>query len=107
MAEHDRSYPLPGGLQASANFQSVPGAPYLATYNVPTAAIAPSLGRNLAGGTRTIPLNLVAPNTQFEDRINQLDVRISKIVKVGRYRLQANLDLYNALNVSPPLSVNS
>ena len=101
------SYPLPWDFQAAANFQSLPGAPIGATFNATTAQIAPSLGRNLAGGARTAPVELIAPFSQFEGRINQLDVRLSKIFRVGQARIQGNFDIYNAINVSPILSLNS
>jgi hypothetical protein len=65
------------------------------------------LGRNLAGGAKTATVNLFAPNTLFGPRINQLDVRLSKIAKLGRYRFQGNLDVYNVLNGSAPLQVNT
>ena len=51
-------------------------APISATYAAPTAAIQPSLGRPLAGGTRTVSLALIEPFTMFEGRITQLDVRL-------------------------------
>ena len=50
---------------------------------------------------------LVAPNTLFDGRMSRLDLRVSKIFKRGRTRLQINLDAYNALNDSAILSVNS
>jgi hypothetical protein len=69
--------------------------------------------RNLAAcGTRvpctavaTVPL--IEPQTMFEDGINQLDLRLAKIVRLGRYRLDFNVDVYNALNASPILDVNT
>ena len=53
----------------------------------------------------TVPL--LAPQTQFEKRINQLDVRLTKIIRIGRYRLEGQFDVYNAFNASPILSVNN
>ena len=56
-------------------------------------------------GNTTVPL--IAPQTQFEGRRSQLDVRLTKLLKRGaRARLQANLDLYNVLNGSAILAVN-
>jgi hypothetical protein len=100
-------YLLPWDLQASANFQALPGAPYTARYNATTAEIAPSLGRNLAGGTRTAPIELILPFTQFEKAIVQLDARLSRMFRVGGLSLRTNFDVYNALNANPPLQVNS
>ncbi|MGE3507629.1 MAG: hypothetical protein AB7N65_01950, partial [Vicinamibacterales bacterium] len=33
-----------------------------------------------------------------EERFTQLDIRFTKNLRIGRYRVQGNLDLYNALN---------
>lgn len=93
-------YPLPWALQASATLQSVPGPAILASHVASNAEILPSLGRNLGqcgrsatcNGTATIP-NLLAPNTAFEDRYNQLDVRLTKFVRMGRVRVRANFDV--------------
>lgn len=83
-------------------------------YVATNAQIAPSLGRNLAAcppagacnATVTIS-NLIRPNTMLEDRLNQVDLRFSKIFRVGRARVQGNLDIYNALNGSAILTLNT
>src|SRR5712691_9529371 len=74
------SYPLPwGGVQLSATIQSSPGSPMAATYVATNAQIAPSLGRNLsAGANGTATTQLVAPGTLFDDRLNQVDFRVTK-----------------------------
>ena len=100
------SYPLPWGLQAAAVYQSLPGTPYNALLTVTTAQILPSLGRNLSGGVRTITAELLPLySTYFDQRVNQLDVRLSKIVHVGKARIQGNLDLFNVLNGSTVLQL--
>ena len=102
------SYPLPGDVVVSAVFQNIAGQPILANYAATTAEIRPSLGRNLAGGTRTATVPLIEPNTLFEDRRNQLDLRVGKRFRVGqRMNLQANLDLYNAMNGNSIVSRNN
>jgi hypothetical protein len=99
--------PLAAGFTVSAIFQNTSGPTYNATYAATTAEILPSLGRNLAGGTRTANVPLVAPFTQFEARRNQLDIRSSKLFQLGKYRLRGNFDVYNALNGASILGVNS
>jgi hypothetical protein len=108
------SYALPGDVTVSGTFQNVSGAPFEANWNAPNSAIAPSLGRNLAAcgaravcaATATVPL--VAPMTQFLDRRTQLDLRLSKVLKLGpNTRLRANVDIYNVLNGNTVLGVNS
>jgi hypothetical protein len=108
------TYPLPAGFMISGIFQNTGGPPITATYNVLNALIAPSLGRNLAAcGTRTTctstaAVPLIPPNTLFEDRRTQLDLRLSKTFRLtGRVRLKANLDVYNVLNASSVMAINT
>ena len=76
------SYIVPkADVQLSATFQSKPGALLAANYAVPNSAVAPSLGRNLSGNAPNVTVNLVAPGTMYGDRINQLDLRVAKILK--------------------------
>ena len=90
-------------MQVSGTFQSLPGPVIAANYNAPFAVYGPSLGRVISGGNAnsTVQVNLVPPGTLYGERLNQLDLRVGKIVKVGRTRTAFNVDLYNALNVEP------
>ena len=95
------SYPLPAGFVVSAVYQNMSGIPIDASYAATTAEIAPTLGRNLAGGARTATVPLVAPNQMFEDRRTRLDLRFTKLVRITeRLRLQGNVDIYNVANAS-------
>jgi hypothetical protein len=72
------AFGLPYGFRAGVTYQNIPGIPIYATYVATNAEIAPALGRNLAAGPRgTVSVDLIAPQTRFEDRITQLDVRFS------------------------------
>ena len=101
------SYVLPGDFLVSAVFQNIAGDQIVASYAAPTAEIRPSLRRNLAGGTRTATVPLIEPNTLYEPRRNQLDLRMGKRFRMGSSELQANLDLYNALNGNAIASRNN
>jgi hypothetical protein len=102
------SYALPGDVFVSAVYQNLPGPTYTADFAAATAAIAPSLGRPLAGGARTATVPLITPQTRFDDRTTRLDLRLAKSVRIGdRMRLQANLDLYNALNSGSVLALTN
>ena len=101
------SYPLPADFVVSGVLQNNPGISVGANYSATNAEIAPSLGRPLAGGRRTAIVPLTAPETQYEARLTQLDLRLAKIFRLNRTRLQANLDLYNALNANTILTINS
>jgi carboxypeptidase family protein len=125
-------YPLPWwGIQAAANLQNLKGIPIgtitaPATYVATNAQVVPSLGRNLAACGTSVPctattagnavfvgasivsgIHLFEPNTSFEDRLNQVDIRLAKVFKLGRVRVQGMFDIYNLLNANDALVVNS
>jgi hypothetical protein len=89
------SYTLPWyGLRVSGTFQSLPG-PEVAANNSYLTTV-PGLGRNFLFGQTTV--NLIQPATMFGDRLNQFDLRFTKIMNVGHGNLDLNVDLYNAFN---------
>jgi hypothetical protein len=53
----------------------------------------------------TLSVPLVAPMTQYGDRINQLDVNFLKSFKVNGMTISPKLDIYNLLNRAPVTSV--
>jgi len=55
----------------------------------------------------TLNVPIIAPNTEFGDRINQLDLNVSKSIRIGKYTVQPKFDLFNALNVSPVYAVRN
>jgi hypothetical protein len=89
----------------SGTFSSRPGGSLSANLVVPSAQIAPTLGRPLSGGANTT-INLLAPNTLFGDRITQLDTRIGKVLRAGASRATVALDVLNALNSDAILAYN-
>jgi hypothetical protein len=97
------SYELPwGGVQLAAVYQDLPG-PLIVANRVFTSAeinaqATGALGRPLRLANRTI--DMLAPFSLFGDRIRQLDLRVSKLFRVGAQRIQANLDVYNLANAS-------
>jgi len=101
------SYLLPYDVQLATVVQSSPGPTYNATVTYTTAQIQPTLGRPLSGGTATVNVNVVPPFSQFGDRLNQVDLRGGKIFRIGRKRIQANVDLYNLFNASSVVNFNS
>ena len=101
-------YPLPWGLQTSATYQNISGIPTTASVVATSAQIAPSLGRNLAAGANgTVTVELIPPNSIFEDRIQQVDIRFTRVFPLGRTKVRGNFDMYNLLNASPILAQNT
>ena len=108
------SYPLPAGIVISGVYQNVSGPQITASYAASNAEVAPTLGRNLAAcGTRTpctatATVPLIVPGTMRESRSTRLDMRLTKLIELpSRLRLQANLDIYNALNSSSILTIGT
>jgi hypothetical protein len=100
--------PVPWDFQIAATFQSLPGVPISASYVATNAEVAPSLGRNLSGARTTVTINnVIAPQTLFEERINQFDVRVSRTFRFAGASLVAHLDVFNAFNTNPILGVNT
>jgi hypothetical protein len=101
------SYVIPkADVQLSATVQSKPGQMLAANYVVPNADVAPVLGRSLSGNAANVTVNLLEPGAMYGDRINQIDVRLGKILKVGGSRTLVALDVYNVMNSSAVLTYN-
>ena len=101
------SIPLPQSFQLAGNFQSVPGYQTTALWNVPAALITPSLGRAPSGNAATLPLELLQVGDLSEERINQLDIRFSRIFRIRALRVTGNFDVYNALNANPVVTLTN
>jgi hypothetical protein len=107
-------YPLPWDLETSAIVQNTPGVPITANYVVTNAEARRSLGRNLAACpsqatttcTATVRTELIPWNTMFEPRLTQVDLRVSRLIRLGgTSRLRGTLDVYNVFNASNVLSM--
>ena len=94
-------------VQLTATFQSLPGPELSAAYTATNADVRSALGRNLAGGASNVTIGLIEPRSMYGERLNQLDLRVAKILRFGRTRFTAGVDLYNALNSDAVLLANS
>jgi hypothetical protein len=100
------SYTMPWqNIRISGNLQSIPGPVRQAAVTYSAAQITGALGRpgTGIGGAGKAALVIEPYNatgffgTEFGDRLNQLDLRFSKIFKFGsKTTLDANFDIYNA-----------
>jgi hypothetical protein len=68
--------------------------------------VAPSLGRPLSGGAANVTVNVVTPGELYGDRVNQLDLRVAKVLRFGRTRSSIGVDVYNVLNSAAVLGYN-
>jgi hypothetical protein len=102
------SYRLPWDAQVAAVYQNLPPANYGASYTVATAVIQQSLGRPLAGGTANATFDLLPVGSGYlAQRINQFDVRLTKMIRFGARRISANFDMFNLFNNSAVLNMNT
>ncbi len=104
------SYELPWyQIQVNAAFQSYRGTAHAANWVVsrttrypancpapcvPNALVAPNLTQT------SLTVALVAPNTQFLDRQNQLDFGLRKLFRTGKMQWSGQLDIFNLINVA-------
>lgn len=111
------SYPTPlWGLYVSGVYQSYQGAEAQTNWLIsrttryaadcmgpctPGALVIPAMTE----ASLTIPLRPVG--TEFLDRLNQLDVRIGKRIKVRRFNISTQVDLFNVMNGNSVLGVRN
>jgi hypothetical protein len=90
----------------SGVFQSLPGIPRLASLVVNNSQVI-GLGRPLSGSVANVTVaNIIEPMTQFENRLNQLDLRFIRNFRISRVRVQGTFDIYNVFNAAAVLSEN-
>jgi hypothetical protein len=101
------SYIIPkADVQVAITFRSDQGAVLAANYAVPGAVAAQALGRPLAGGAPNVTVNLVEPGEVWGDRANELDLRVGKVLRLGRTRASIGVDIFNVFNAAPILTYN-
>jgi len=82
------------------------GGALAANYTVANSVVQPQLGRPLSGGASNVTANIVEPGVLYGDRVNEVDLRLGKIIKIGRARTTVGVDIYNLLNSAAILSYN-
>src|SRR5204863_1222868 len=93
------SQPLPLDVQIGAALQSYAGLPLAVNWAVPTNLFP-------GGRTQAVTVNLVPPGSKYLDRWTQLDLSFRKVFKIGKYRVDGAMDMFNALNSNVVLSEN-
>ena len=95
------AYTMPYDIQVSAAMQNLPGIAIRAVWTIDDTNVE-GLGRPLSGGSAEV--ELVQPGTLYADRVNQLDVRLTKIFELNNgQRFKAMFDAYNLFNDAAPL----
>lgn len=90
----------------SGTFRSDQGSSLAANYVVSTAEAAKTLGRPLAGNAPSITVNLLEPGQKWGERVNEVDLKVAKVLRFGRTRTNVGVDIYNLFNANPVLTYN-
>ena len=88
------SYPMKWDIRVSATIQSTPGTERSITYQVTRTQI-PTLTQ------ASVNVRLNEPGTEFNDRVNQLDLSVTRPFRSGRFVFRPELSLFNLLNANP------
>ena len=64
-------------------------------------------GRPLRPGVTTETVNLLLPGQLYGERVNNVDLRVAKVVRVKGTRANIGLDFYNLTNANTPTTVES
>ena len=84
--------------RSARTVRSDQGGALAANWAAPNSAIAPSLGRNLSNNAPSATVNLITPGTLYGDRVNELDLRLAKNIRIGRVKTNVGVDIYNLFN---------
>ena len=86
----------------------MPGGDYDADFDASNEYLAANstLGRPLAGGARNLRVDLIAPDSQHQDRRNELDLRIGYVLQAAGTRSVLSVDIFNATNSNVVLNTN-
>ena len=101
------SYPLPFGVGVSGSFRSEPGGGPPAgsdnsqgeSYSISQSIFKAGTGQTLT--QTSVAVALIQPGMIYLPRLSTVDIRLSKRVQIGRYRVQGQMDIFNALNANP------
>lgn len=102
---------LPFGIDAAATYQVIPG-PQIAAYSTVRNADIGSTVRfvdpaRTSFSTGSAEINLVQPGTLYNDRLHQVDIRVSKAFDIGGgARAWVTLDIANLFNENTILAYN-
>jgi hypothetical protein len=85
-------------IRLAGTFQSLIGPQVYGTniYNNTNRTTTTDLARPFTNGQANV--NLVQPGSYWGDRLNQIDFRVTKVVNVGKGKMDLNVDFYNAFN---------
>jgi hypothetical protein len=101
------SYVVPKvGVLVAATWRSDQGAPLRATWNAPVALVSAALGRPAAVAGTTVPIDLIEPGAVWGDRVNEVDLAVKKVLRLGGLKTAIGIDVFNLINSNAVLTYN-
>jgi hypothetical protein len=109
------SYTVPkADVQVGLTYQSIPGINIAGTYQAPNSDVARPVAQ---GGLGVLPtgalpngttvVSIIKPNDMYGPRLNQLDLRLGKVLRWKRTRSVVSLDIFNLLNTDTVTALGS
>jgi hypothetical protein len=83
------------------------GASRAANYLMSTTQFQTATGRSLRSGVTTETVNLLLPGQLYGERVNNLDMRVAKIVRIKGTRANIGVDFYNLTNANTHSTVDA
>jgi hypothetical protein len=100
------AYTIPrGGVIVSAAFQSIPGPVIQANYIVTQRAPGVPLVGSPTATVALLPAN-AGVGAEYGERLNQLDLRVGKLLRVAGTRTMLSVDFFNLFNGSAVTAEN-
>jgi len=82
------------------------GASRAANFLMSAAQYQANTGRALRTGVTTETVNLLVPGQLYGERVNNIDMRVAKIVRIKKTRANIGIDFYNLTNDNTPTTVD-
>ena len=99
-------------VNVSGTFQDLPGTATSNSTGISMSAIAgipvtsTNLGRPYGSGPNARFFNIIEAGDLYVERMRQLDLRLSKLFRVGPTRTSVNFDFFNVLNSNAVINEN-
>jgi len=108
---------LSGSLRSTPGAQPAPNGTVVATNGGALAAnsnltndslqlLGSSLGRPFVVGLPFQTVNLLLPGQRYGDRVNALDLRVAKVLRLNHYKVDVGFDFYNLFNANTGTGFN-
>ena len=97
------SYVAPADVTIAGSISANRGYPFVSTYQVTRAAVAPAI--TLTRASQTVPLS--QRGDERLPNVTLIDLRISRSFKLGSRSITPQIDIFNITNAAPVVALNA